>query len=290
MAWNSPAVSQSTVTPCRRSSGAQLQVEPAPCARGQPRLQLRVAPGAGVYLFERGLHALAEPLHRPAVHGREGRAQAGVTIDQRLQRRAQRRRVHRRPDADGASDVVRRALRRELLQKPQGLLAVGERDGGRTRVDARSPRCLLRHRAQGFLLAHGTMTALAVGRSHATLPHEEPAPRGGPTCSGVIGRPPPRYATPPPPPAQRQEYPSPDTPPAPGRVGTPDLRRRGHPGAAGVRGVRARPPGTGLHQGRGVGARRSAPLRGTRSAPRRPSTPRPCPGRTLSVQRPVQEG
>ena len=50
-----------------------------------------------------------------------------MAIDQRLKRAAQSRNVHLGADARGETDIVNRALRRELAEKPYPLLIIGQR-------------------------------------------------------------------------------------------------------------------------------------------------------------------
>src|SRR6185369_5313859 len=68
-------------------------------------------------------------LHGFSVDGAERRTQRSMTFDERLERAPQRRFIRFCLYLDSGSDVVSDAFRRELLEEPERLLSIREREG-----------------------------------------------------------------------------------------------------------------------------------------------------------------
>ena len=112
----------------------------------QSRLQIAVGPGRGVDLLEVKRLMFVDLLNGLAGLHRNRGSQGGMAVYQRLKRAPESRDVQIGANALRETDVVNRALRRELAQKPDPLLIVGERMK-RLGFDRLSPQELGQQRA-----------------------------------------------------------------------------------------------------------------------------------------------
>src|SRR5678816_877993 len=67
--------------------------------------------------------------HGSSLYRAEGCTQCSMTIHERLKRESQRRHIRFHLYLDSGSDVVSHAFRCELLEKPESLLSIREREG-----------------------------------------------------------------------------------------------------------------------------------------------------------------
>src|SRR5215204_573460 len=86
-----------------------------------------IVPASCIDNLEGSLRSFVNMLHGPALHGAEGRAQRGVTFDERLKRTPQGNLIRFRFYPERRSDVISHAFRCELLEEPESLLSVRQR-------------------------------------------------------------------------------------------------------------------------------------------------------------------
>lgn len=109
---------------------------------------------------ERSNDAAVDMLNRQSIDNAIRRAQDGMPIHDGLHRVPKTRDVHRAEHARGERQVVRRALRRLLMQKPERLLTEGKRKCG---IRRRRVRPQLR---KDFIASRRQRRTL-LGREHA---------------------------------------------------------------------------------------------------------------------------
>src|SRR4026207_2252453 len=101
----------------RAQQRAALQIEREMRFVTQALGERGIVPVKCIDSLERSLGFFVNVLHGYALHGNEGRAQRGMTFNQRLKRAPQSSLVRFRPYPERRSDVVSHALRRELLEE-----------------------------------------------------------------------------------------------------------------------------------------------------------------------------
>ena len=117
-----------------RGAGKQMDAQQRPMLKVKPisgflreaLLHLRFTPALNILMDKSYGELFTESLHGTAVHARERGSQAGMTVHQCLERLLQRRHIKSGFDPDSLGHVIRGTLRRQLMEKPQALLAVRE--------------------------------------------------------------------------------------------------------------------------------------------------------------------
>src|SRR5579864_3814372 len=93
-------------------------------------LHLRFTPPLSILVEESYGKLIADSLHRTAIHGHERGSQAAMAVQQCLKRLLQGGHINSGPNPDSLRHVVGSALRRQLMEKPQTLLAIREWEFG----------------------------------------------------------------------------------------------------------------------------------------------------------------
>src|SRR6266436_1659126 len=100
----------------------------------QPLLQHSLVPLRCVMLFKIDRRLLKNLLHRLAIAIGKGGTQRSMTINQCLERTSQAVHIQTAANARSKGEVIRRIISRELVQKPERLLAAGKRLTTRGRI------------------------------------------------------------------------------------------------------------------------------------------------------------
>src|SRR5579859_117653 len=117
------------------SAGKQMDAQQRPMFKvksmssffGEELLHMCFAPAARIFMEESYRQLFTDSLHRTAIHGRERGSQAAMAVHQCLERLLQCGHINSRLHSDGLRHIVGSTLRRQLMEKPQALLAIRER-------------------------------------------------------------------------------------------------------------------------------------------------------------------
>src|SRR5579864_442154 len=117
-----------------RGAGKQMDAQQRPTFKiklkssffGEAPLYLRFTPTLSTFLEKSYGESLTDSLHRTTVHDRERGSQAAMAVHQCLERLLQGRQINSGPDPDSLRHIVGSTFRRQLVEKPQALLAVRE--------------------------------------------------------------------------------------------------------------------------------------------------------------------
>src|SRR5579864_681882 len=120
------------------SAGKQMDAQQRPMFKvksissffSEMLLHLRFTPALSIFMEKSYGKLLRDSLHWRAIHNRERGSQAAMAVHQCLERLLQCGHFNSGPNPDSLDHIVGSALRRQLMEKPQTLLAIREWEFG----------------------------------------------------------------------------------------------------------------------------------------------------------------